>query len=291
MANCTLAEIPVFYSHRMIADSDGSASPSTWKPRAVLQSWLSLGLPISVREFEPASPAILELAHDDAFVLGVLDGRRRNGFGNTNPEITATTPFTCGAMLAATMEALRNGSVACAPVSGFHHAGYDRAGGYCTFNGLMISANYLLSNKLAARIGILDADMHDGDGTQDIIDEFNLHDRIHHIAIGRDYTSPGQADGFFSALPDMLASFAGCDVVLYQAGADPHINDPLGGWLTTGQLAERDRIVFSSLRAMNIPVAWNLAGGYQRDKQNGISPVLNIHDNTMRACVEVWTQA
>jgi hypothetical protein len=35
---------------------------------------------------------------------------------------------------------------------------------------------------------------------------------------------------------------ADCDVLLYQAGADPHINDPLGGWLTTAQLRERDRI-------------------------------------------------
>jgi acetoin utilization deacetylase AcuC-like enzyme len=35
---------------------------------------------------------------------------------------------------------------------------------------------------------------------------------------------------------------ADCEVLLYQAGADPHINDPLGGWLTTAQLRERDRI-------------------------------------------------
>jgi acetoin utilization deacetylase AcuC-like enzyme len=73
-------------------------------------------------------------------------------------------------------------------------------------------------------------------------------------------------------------------VILYQAGADPHVDDPLGGWLTTEQLAQRDRIVFETARAMQVPIAWNLAGGYQRPLRN----VLDIHDNTLRACWQVY---
>ncbi|OZB47637.1 MAG: hypothetical protein B7X60_05745 [Polynucleobacter sp. 39-45-136] len=72
----------------------------------------------------------------------------------------------------------------------------------------------------------------------------------------------------------------GCDVILYQAGADPHINDPLGSWLTTAQLFERDLLVFQAAAELGIPVAWNLAGGYQTPLRR----VLEIHDNTMRAC-------
>jgi hypothetical protein len=30
--------------------------------------------------------------------------------------------------------------------------------------------------------------------------------------------------------------------------------------------------------------AWNLAGGYQKDAQGGIEPVLAIHRRTMQAC-------
>ena len=70
-----------------------------------------------------------------------------------------------------------------------------------------------------------------------------------------------------------------CDVILYQAGADPHVNDPLGGWLTTQQLHERDRLVFEAAAELGIPAAWNLAGGYQTP----LNKVLTIHDNTMRA--------
>ena len=38
-----------------------------------------------------------------------------------------------------------------------------------------------------------------------------------------------------------------------QAGADPHIDDPLGGWLTTRQLFERDRLVFD----VTAKLEWN----------------------------------
>jgi hypothetical protein len=39
---------------------------------------------------------------------------------------------------------------------------------------------------------------------------------------------------------------------------------------------------------MCIPVAWNLAGGYQRDAAGTIRPVLTIHDNTLHAFAECW---
>jgi acetoin utilization deacetylase AcuC-like enzyme len=72
--------------------------------------------------------------------------------------------------------------------------------------------------------------------------------------------------------------------LLYQAGADPHIADPLGGWLTTAQLRERDRLVFTRCKALGLPVAWNLAGGYQ----NPLRKVLDIHDNTMLECIAAF---
>jgi acetoin utilization deacetylase AcuC-like enzyme len=73
-------------------------------------------------------------------------------------------------------------------------------------------------------------------------------------------------------------------VVLYQAGADPHIDDPLGGFLTTSQMAMRDWKVFQGLKERGIAVAWNLAGGYQ----SPLSKVVQLHLNTMRACLEAF---
>ena len=100
-----------------------------------------------------------------------------------------------------------------------------------------------------------------------------------------------QARDFLAELPVVVEGFRDCQVLLYQAGADPHIDDPLGPWLPTAQLAERDRIVFYECRSWGIPVAWNLAGGYQTYAGGGIGPVLDIHDNTMRACAAVSSPA
>ena len=65
-------------------------------------------------------------------------------------------------------------------------------------------------------------------------------------------------------------------MLLYQAGADPHINDPLGGCLTTEQMRKRDAIVFEYCANRGIPVVWDLAGGYQTP----LSKVLDLHEAT-----------
>jgi len=130
---------------------------------------------------------------------------------------------------------------------------------------------------------LLDFDQHYGNGTDDIIRHLGVSGRVSHYTAGLDHGHDANvAEPFLEHIPELMSRFSDCNVLLYQAGADPHINDPLGGWLTTEQLAERDKIVFETAKQMKLPVAWNLAGGYQKD----IRKVLDIHDNTMKAC---WT--
>jgi hypothetical protein len=59
---------------------------------------------------------------------------------------------------------------AIAPCSGFHHAGYDFAGGFCTFNGLMVTALSCWPRARFARSAFSTCDQHWGNGTQDIIE-------------------------------------------------------------------------------------------------------------------------
>jgi|SRR5271165_5623895 len=184
-------------------------------------------------------------------------------------------------MLAAAREALRNGQVAVAPTCGFHHAQYAKADAFCTFNGLMVTALALKADAFAHRVGILDLDQHYGDGTEEIIRTLGV-DFVNHYSSAEEYNWPSQANEFLTRLPALVAGMKDCDIVLYQAGADPHVDDPLGG--TTEQLAERDRLVFEAAREMQIPVAWNLAGGYQKP----LRKVLDIHDNTLRACAVAY---
>ena len=281
--------IPVFYSPAMVANSE-SFSPSAGKPALAVESWQCLGLPLEFHTPHPISVEQCGVAHDPDFVADVLSCRRANGFGNTSPAVAAALPWTNGAMLSAAREALRNGIGAIAPCSGFHHAGYDFAGGFCTFNGLMVTATVLLAEGKASKVGILDFDQHWGNGTQDIIERLQLGSEVVHYS-PREYARSARAEAFLAGIPKILERFAECDLLLYQAGADPHIDDPLGGWLTSDQLYRRDRTVFDGLRRLGIPVAWNLAGGYQFDEEGGIRPVLDIHDNTLVAFVEACGHA
>ena len=279
----------VLFSPKMVADS-GSFSPSASKPEWVVQAWLALDLPLEIVEPDPATREQFALAHDRAFVDGVLDGRIANGFGNRSPAVAASLPYTSGAMLSAARAAIDGArcaapfaGVAAAPCSGFHHAGYGHAAGFCTFNGLMVAACVVKQEGRAERVGILDFDEHYGDGTDDIVERLGAEWVVHYTA-GRHWRSPAQAERFLAQIPAIVETMADCDVVLYQAGADPHVDDPLGGWLTTDQLRRRDRAVFEACRRLGLPVAWNLAGGYQEDRRR----IVEIHVNTMRECAEVY---
>ena len=257
-------KLSIHYTPRMVADA-ASFSPSAGKPAQVMASWAQLGLPLEIVAPPPVSVDQFALAHDRAFVEGVLGGHSYNGFGNKLPSVAASLPYTSGVMLSAARAALANQWGAVAPCSGFHHAGHDFSGGFCTFNGLMVTAAVLLAEGAVRKIGIIDFDQHWGDGTDDIIRRLDLGERVRHYSPTETFGRPHKAEAFLAQLPQLLAPFADCDLVLYQAGADPHIDDPLGGWLTTEQLYRRDVGVFEVLRALGIPVAWNLAGGYQRD--------------------------
>lgn len=273
----------VAYDERMVADAQ-SFSPSAGKPRAVLASWRRRFPVLSVVEPQPVTIDELCLAHDPDYVRGVLSLKRANGFGNHLPEVAASLPWTSGAMLTAARWALDEGC-AVAPVSGFHHACHASGGGYCTFNGLMVAALVLHREGLVRRVGILDFDQHYGNGTSDIKRELGLH-WIEHYSAAADWDQPAQAEKFLGEIPLILKRFERCDLVLYQAGADPHVDDPLGGWLTTAQLRERDRRVFAACRSMDLPIAWNLAGGYQTN----LRKVLDIHDNTMLECLSAFAE-
>lgn len=281
-----LRELPVFFCEEMVVADANSFSPSAAKPAAVVRDWQARGFAIDLRPASPATREQLALAHDRAFIDGVLDGRRSNGFGNTLAQVASSLPYTTGALLCAAREALSNGRAACAPVSGFHHAGYDFSGGFCTFNGLMVSALVLHQEGLLRRLAILDLDHHWGNGTQDIIDRLKI-DWVEHHSSGGLGVGPRDARPYLRELPALVESWADCDLLIYQAGADAHIDDPLGGWMTTEQLRERDEIVFSTAARIGLPVAWDLAGGYQKDADGGIPAVLQIHRNTVQACVQV----
>lgn len=283
-----MLSLPVFYCEQMLCETQ-SFSPSAAKAADVLKSWQQLPVSLLIKDFQPVSIADLALAHCPNYVAGVFNGEVKNGFDSYDVAVAQSCRYTCGAMLAAAEAAIQNQRVAIAPVSGFHHAHYDHADGFCTFNGLLVTALMLKQRGLATQIAILDLDVHPGDGSTDIINRLNLDGFITHHSLG--YATPpvpSHATGYLARLPAVIEQMRHCDIMLYQAGADPHINDPLGGFMTTAELLERDQLVFQCCRRYQLPVAWNLAGGYQRDDSGSIAPILELHDNTLLACTATY---
>lgn len=237
----------------------------------------------------PVTKEDLALVHSEAYIRGVFDGTVLNGFENNDTAIAEACLWTVGSMLSAAREALEYPiSPACSPSSGFHHAHRDYGGGYCTFNGLVVTAAKLISERPSMNIAILDCDMHYGDGTHSILDASDrLSGNILHFTAGKHFHGDNPASEsleFSHWLHECIdeVNAAGIDLVLYQAGADPHVNDPLGGFLTTRDMYQRDLEVFKHIRA---PIAWNLAGGYQKNRGKHVytDPVLQLHEQTMGA--------
>jgi acetoin utilization deacetylase AcuC-like enzyme len=281
-------QLSVVFSDRMVARGDQGYSPSAGKPAQVVADWQAHGLPLRLIEPEPVTVDQFALAHSRTYVEAVLGLRCANGFGTVSQEVADSLPYTTGALLTAARLALRERGAVCAPCSGFHHAHWDRNWGFCTFNGLMVTARCLLTERSARRVAILDCDQHFGDGTEGILERLGNPPEIRHFSAGGQFNRSYQLSRFWEVLDEELSAMADCDVLLYQAGADPHVEDPLGGWLTTEELRERDARVFDAAARWRLPIVWDLAGGYQRDANGGIAPVLEIHRNTAREHLRVF---
>lgn len=280
--------IKVFYTPKQSCKGNDSYSPSAGKPEQVIADWMSrpeLAMHIDVTDFQPATLLDLYSAHRTSHVDAVLSGREMNGFGNTSMDVAATLPYTVGSMLNAARYAIDHKTVAFSPTSGFHHAGFEYCSGFCTFNGLMVTAIRMLQRHPKRRILILDYDQHYGDGTEDIIVHESLHEQVRHITSGKSYTTGAQG---LHVLKTELANVKDFDLVLFQAGADIHVDDPLGGKMTTEQMRQRDEMVFTACKEAGVPLVWNLAGGYQRDAAGTIEPVLALHRQTMIECIKQY---
>jgi acetoin utilization deacetylase AcuC-like enzyme len=162
-----------------------------------------------------------------------------------------------------------------------HHAGIEKAMGFCIFNNIAIGVKYALSKGMK-KIFILDFDVHHGNGTQEIFQNtqnvvfLSLHQYPLYPGTGSIEETkeniiniplpPGTCEqSYLSAIDEIampiLSEFKP-DMVFLSAGYDAHFLDPLGGMkLTSGcyyKIAER--IVKSKVKAV-----FALEGGYNLD--------------------------
>ena len=282
---------PVFYDPRMNVTGLDSFSPSAAKPARFVE----LIQHYNYRDYndallgqvQPVTYEDLCLVHSQSYVDGVFAGTILNGFECRDSRVPESCLWTIGSLLEAARHAIKHpAQPVCSPTSGFHHAGFSYGGGFCTFNGLMVVAANLVQGNPDFKVVILDLDMHRGDGTEDILNKHPaLASHILHFTAGKYFHGDDPQDEvmefgiWLSAAIAEINAFKP-DLVLYQAGADPHINDPLGGFLSDNDLRLRDQTVFDNILA---PIAYCHAGGYQPASTIFSDPVLAIHRATLSA--------
>lgn len=211
-------------------------------------------------QFDPVTREQLCMVHDADFVNEVLEFNTPDGFGAIDHEDMRRILATNGAMLAAGRHAMKHGH-AFAPVSGFHHAGFDYNGGFCTFNGLMVTAVDALRNG-AKKVCILDLDGHYGDGTDHIIEHMKLGESIKNFTRRNPFNKEDELMGQLDCI--LIADW---DLVIYQAGADSILWDEGGaGFIDYPLWKLKDKYIFQTCKEEGIPVVWNLAGGYSGNR-------------------------
>jgi acetoin utilization deacetylase AcuC-like enzyme len=252
----------------------------------VMEALRESRVPFEVHEPASIDRIWIDAVHDSAYVDEVLNlsvpaaKERRIGFPVTEHVMRRSLLSPGGTWLAARLALLHG--YAANSAGGSHHALTDSGAGYCVFNDLAIAANRLLAEGDARRILILDLDVHQGDGTailtaaRDDIFTLSLHaERNFPVRKARSSLDIALADGTDDAaylqilsetLPGILDDFRP-DIVLYQAGVDPHADDRLGRLsLTDAGLGARDRCVMREVSQRGIALASTLGGGYGEDR-------------------------
>jgi acetoin utilization deacetylase AcuC-like enzyme len=253
-----------------------------------------------------ASDEELKLAHDAEYVDRVVRGEltakelQRIGFP-WSPEMVERSRRSSGATLAAARTAIGEG-IAVNLAGGTHHAMRGTGEGYCVFNDAAVTIRTLMDQGLIARACVIDCDVHQGNGTAQILANvenaitFSIHGEknfpLRKFPSDLDLDMPdGTTDEpYIAALSIGLEQILGrgpFDLAIYLAGADPYENDRLGRLkLTKAGLEARDRLVISELRSRSIPVAIAMAGGYA----HCIDDIVDIHSQTIRIASD-WCRA
>lgn len=271
--------IPVFYDDKQVFDAC-SYSKSPLKPE-LLARRIALDEAFEIQGgFAPMSVDDLKLTHDPAHIDALMVGATRNGFGNRSIKEMHAIRYTAGNLLAA---ARHPGDVAWSLTSGFHHAHADECGGFCTVEALTLVAE-LMHEEGRIRTLIVDEDAHYGDGCVAQIDHNGMHEYCGYLQSRHTHRA---ASVDLNAYREQLESVIRRDrpnLMLYQAGADNWICDPLGGWLTMAEMYQRDIITLELAKRHGVKVVVNLAGGYAENYED----TLRIHMNTGEAIKEVY---
>ncbi|HUS73507.1 MAG TPA: acetoin utilization protein AcuC [Sedimentisphaerales bacterium] len=203
-----------------------------------------------------------------------------------------------GTLVAAKLILAGTADVAFSPSGGFHHAGPERASGFCYINDVALACMTLAEK--GKRVLYLDVDVHHGDGVayafydrSDVM-TISFHENPRLLFPGTGFENEigtGEGKGYcvnvplpagtydeaymkaFEAIARPLIGAFNPDVIVFELGADALAGDPLAHlYLTNNVYAD----IIKYLLSLDIPILATGGGGY------------NV-DNTVRAWALAWS--
>ncbi|KIO78947.1 deacetylase [Pedobacter lusitanus] len=254
-------------------------------------------------EPEPLSEDIVLLSHDPAYWAQLRDftlpprEQRRIGFPLNAQLVERELRIAQGTIDGALFA--KEYGLAFNVAGGTHHAGSNWGEGFCLLNDQAIAANYLLNKGLFKRILIIDLDVHQGNGTAQILENeprvftFSMHGEknfpfrkeISDLDIGLDADTGD--DAYLSLLAETLPELYQKhqpDFVFYLSGVDVLSTDKLGKLaMSKAGCKERDSLVFQFCRKHGLPVQVSMGGGYSP----AIKDIVEAHCNTFKTGIDL----
>lgn len=242
--------------------------------------------------------SILRLTHEVSYIYKakslLLDKleERRLGFPQSKELYERELRIVEGTVKGA-LFALENG-LSFNIAGGTHHAFTNKGEGFCMFNDIAVSVNYLLEKQLIGKALVIDLDVHQGNGTAQILsnnkqvftlsvhgkNNYPLKKEISDLDIElEDLTSDEKYLSVISKLIPELIESEKPNIVYYLAGADILESDKFGRLSVSIEGAKkRDELVFGNCKESDIPVMCVMGGGYSKD----LELILETHLNTFK---------
>ncbi len=294
------------YSDRYDLNLGGHVFPSQ-KYRLVHERMLKSGFatPEDFVEPAPATDDDMLLVHERAWIDKLQEGTL-----SIQELLKLEVPYShemvraywlmAGGTILAARNALRDGfgfNVG----GGFHHAFAAHGEGFCAIHDVAVAIRRLQKDGLITNAMVVDTDCHHGNGTAAIFanDRSVLTLSIHQFNNYPTEKPPSTidinlADGisddeYLERLrPACEVAITGFkpDLIMHVSGADPFMEDQLGGLLLTFDgLSRRDRMIYEIAHREKIPVVATLAGGYAFN----VYDTVTIHMNTAKAAAQVFS--
>lgn len=239
------------------------------KPKKTMELFEEKGITKEIDIFEPARATEKDLLriHDKNYIEKVKKLSKTGGM------IAADTPapfgiydialIPTGGTKLAGEKLFEEYKIMANPLGGFHHASRSYSSGFCFFNDIAVTIEYIREKYKLKRIIVIDLDVHHANGTQDIYfdDPSILNISFHQDGrtlypgtgaidkiggnIGKGYTinlplprktgTTSYLNAFNNIIPPLTKQFKP-ELIIYQSGVDTHHSDPLADLSLTYQV-------------------------------------------------------